>query len=98
MFVGREAMYAEEFDGIDIRFEKLLEWVDQPAFTKNHEDAIAGRTSFEYKRPPTLKFTLGDGATLSMDFFRIRLRLYRLKISTFRNRQRPASGQKPRLP
>ena len=68
MFVGGEALDAEEFDGIDIRFEKLLEWADQPAFTKNHEDAIAGRTSFEYKQPPTLKFTLGDGTMLDVDF------------------------------
>ena len=69
MFVGKEALDAEEFDGISIRSEKLLEWMNQPAFTKNHEDALAGRTSFEYKQPPALEFTLGDGTTLNVDFF-----------------------------
>lgn len=68
MFVGEDALDAEEFDGIVVRFDKLLEWTNQQAITVADQDLDACKAVFEYKRPQTLKAELGDETTLEIHF------------------------------
>lgn len=68
MFVGEDALDAEEFDGIVVRFAKLLEWTDQRAVTMTDQDLDACKASFEYKSPRALKAALDDEATLQIRF------------------------------
>ena len=68
MFVGKDALDAKEFDGIVVRFDKLLEWTGQQAVTVTDQDLDTCKAVFEYKRPRTLKAEIDDETTLEIHF------------------------------
>ena len=68
MFVGEGVLDAEKFDGIAVRFDKLLEWTDQQAVTMTDQDLDACKASFEYKSPRALKAEIDNETTLQIRF------------------------------